>query len=254
MDLSVMKSSKLYKASSRKSRLDVMAVSVIGNAGLAVQKAYQVDIPESDDATDGKKTVSVSRIDKIASDKNSSTGENASNDISDKSIQHSSSHVVDSIQDLSGLDDSEPENIGESSDNSDISKTSVSDDSAVTNDSKDTVESSTGVSLPRIDVTENMSLEVEDIKGLLNPSSDTAGVSRIRCKDDEAWVYYNDDVNLNDVMVPAIELLNRPGYTYLEFNRLARSDNAIVFVILKEDTDRFKKPESEVSESVSKES
>lgn len=73
--------------------------------------------------------------------------------------------------------------------------------------------------------------EVDVIKGTLNSREDTAGVSRIQLKDNEMWVYYKDDVNLNNIMTNVIEFFNASGRTYLEFNRLARSDNAIVFVM-----------------------
>lgn len=73
--------------------------------------------------------------------------------------------------------------------------------------------------------------EVGVIKGSLNGAEDTAGVNRVYVKDGELWIYYNDNVNLNSIMTNVIEFLNASGRTYLEFNRLARSDNAIVFVI-----------------------
>ena len=43
--------------------------------------------------------------------------------------------------------------------------------------------------------------------------------------------YYDDKINLNNVMGPVLELLNAASYTYLQFNRLARTDNAIVFQV-----------------------
>lgn len=70
---------------------------------------------------------------------------------------------------------------------------------------------------------------LDEIKGTLNHSSDTAGVVRIETKESELWVYYDDSVNLNNIMTDVIEMLNAVGYTYLTFNRLARSNNAIVF-------------------------
>lgn len=73
--------------------------------------------------------------------------------------------------------------------------------------------------------------DCETIKGTLNSREDTTGVSRLQVKDSELWIYYNDDANLNDKMVSVIEVLNSTGYTYLNFNRLARSNNAIVFDI-----------------------
>lgn len=68
------------------------------------------------------------------------------------------------------------------------------------------------------------------VKTSLNDNEDTTGVSRTAIKDDELWVYYEDSINLNKVMASAIETLNTLDYG-LEFNRLARSDNAIVFLM-----------------------
>lgn len=86
------------------------------------------------------------------------------------------------------------------------------------------------------------------IKGTLNAREDTAGVIRIEVKDNELWLYFNDDSNLNDKMVEVISVLNSTGYTYLKFNRLARSNNAIVFDInlnLSEDVKSAKDIEEE---------
>lgn len=69
----------------------------------------------------------------------------------------------------------------------------------------------------------------DSLKGLLNTSEDTEGVNRIRITDDEVWIYYEDKKNLNNIMGPVIELLSSANYCCLEFNRLARTDNAIVF-------------------------
>jgi hypothetical protein len=68
------------------------------------------------------------------------------------------------------------------------------------------------------------------VKTTLNNNAETKGVSRASIKDDELWVYYEDSINLNKVMANAIEILNSLDYG-LEFNRLARSDNAIVFLV-----------------------
>ncbi len=73
--------------------------------------------------------------------------------------------------------------------------------------------------------------DIDTIQGTLNSREDTKGVIRLQVVDNELWIYFNDDVNLNDKMVDVIELLNATGYTYLKFNRLARSNNAIVFDI-----------------------
>lgn len=81
-------------------------------------------------------------------------------------------------------------------------------------------------------VYDSFKYDIEPIKGILNTHADTAGVNRILIKDNEMWIYYNDDINLNNIMPNVIELLRSANYTYLEFNRLARSDNAIVFEII----------------------
>ena len=78
---------------------------------------------------------------------------------------------------------------------------------------------------------------VNQIKSTLNLNSNTSGVNRVLVKDKELWIYYNDSINLNNVMGAVIELLNAANYNYLNFNRLARSDNAIVFEISVNDTD-----------------
>lgn len=69
------------------------------------------------------------------------------------------------------------------------------------------------------------------IKSLLNMSADTAGVTRVSIRDNELWIYYNDKTNLNNAMPLAIDALMAASYYYLEFNRLARTDNAMVFQI-----------------------
>lgn len=88
---------------------------------------------------------------------------------------------------------------------------------------------------------------VDQIKGALNLRSDTKGVNRVLVKDSELWVYYEDSINLNNVMAAVIEFLNAANYQYLEFNRLARSDNAIVFEVSLEDTNKSVDPVRENS-------
>lgn len=77
------------------------------------------------------------------------------------------------------------------------------------------------------------SIDLDSLKGTMNAVSDTCGVQRVKIDEDkkELWVYYNDDINLNDIMTPLIELLESSSYNYLIFNRLARSGNAVVFEI-----------------------
>jgi len=86
---------------------------------------------------------------------------------------------------------------------------------------------------PKEDVKTATLADLSILKGTLNNRQDTAGVTRIAEKENEIWIYYNDDVNLNNIMTEVIEFLLTSGYEQYEFNRLARSDNAIVFVEVK---------------------
>lgn len=84
------------------------------------------------------------------------------------------------------------------------------------------------------DVESSTSLSDEDVLGirnLLENDASTCGVDRIVTKDDEAWIYYDDNINLNKVMTPVIEKVESSEWDNLEFNRLARTSNAIVFQI-----------------------
>jgi hypothetical protein len=90
------------------------------------------------------------------------------------------------------------------------------------------------------------SIDLDSLKGTMNAVSDTCGVQRVKIDEDkkELWVYYNDDINLNDIMTPLIELLESSSYNYLIFNRLARSGNAVVFEISSTKVDTLESPKS----------
>lgn len=76
-------------------------------------------------------------------------------------------------------------------------------------------------------------LSTDSILSTVNSLDTSSGAIRVNTKDDnkELWIYYSDSINLNNVMTSVIELLDNSGYYYLTFNRLARTDNAIVFDI-----------------------
>lgn len=84
------------------------------------------------------------------------------------------------------------------------------------------------------DVESSESLEsaitsTEAIMAMLNENPRTSGATRTCTKGNETWIYYNDDTNMNDILTDVIQCLDVDGCSDLEFNRLARSDNAIVF-------------------------
>lgn len=72
-------------------------------------------------------------------------------------------------------------------------------------------------------------LDINQLKSILNNSSLTYGVSRISERKNEVWVYYNDDINLNPMLSDIIYTVESSKFNNLEFNRIARSDNAVVF-------------------------
>lgn len=223
---------KLYKASPRKQQILIKASSAIKTSkALNVQQPWQVDVPmhtsEKDDSiSDVHKQPEYDTLDDESVDTNS-------NDASFANRKVKNSHSRSS---QAAFHDKQSESkLTRDSDSDDVTEDTATESSS--NDTSDSVESATqvtaacGTSLPRIDVTDDMQNQVEGIKGTLNSQQLTCGVTRVAVKNDEVWCYYNDSVNLNEVMVEAIDLVSKAGYSYLEFNRLARSDNAIVFVI-----------------------
>lgn len=101
---------------------------------------------------------------------------------------------------------------------------------------KTSIQADTVVTKPFVENHVTLNGLAGELKGTLNARASTAGVVRVSVKNDEVWIYYNDDTNLNNVMSAVIEILNAANYQYLIFNRLARTDNAIVFTINSNDT------------------
>lgn len=67
-----------------------------------------------------------------------------------------------------------------------------------------------------------------DVKTLLENTADAQGVARVQIRGSETWIHYSDTTNLNNVMEPVIACMNA-AYPSLHFNRLARTENAVVF-------------------------
>lgn len=129
-------------------------------------------------------------------------------------------------EDLEGLDNA-PD--GDSETDSDEGTTAVTESATQVSGKK--VMADTAIINPPINLDPTLRNIAGEIKGTLNARTSTAGVSRVNLKNDELWVYYNDDINLNNVMDDALSVLSAINYTFLVFNRLARTDNAIVFTI-----------------------
>lgn len=222
--------SKLYQVSSRKDRIHSAYMNPL-NAELVqqidsyVSPKYQKLLDEEESQVDENMNPAGGE------NSESSLGSGSSSSSSGGGSSFSGGSGSFSGGDIPGMITDEPDE-SSNSDTDDTSSEVSAPESAPASDSEpddDSVEQSTVIASSCTE--KDASLETETMKGSLNAVEDTAGVTRIRVKDKELWIYYQDSVNLNSVMGPVIDSMNALGYTYLEFSRLARSDNAIVFDI-----------------------
>lgn len=71
--------------------------------------------------------------------------------------------------------------------------------------------------------------DIDRLEVALNGNSNTQRVIRCAEKDDEIWVYYNDDINISKILPDIMDELDANNITDMSFSRIARSNNAIVF-------------------------
>lgn len=221
--------SKLYIASSRKDRIHA-ALSSPSNLALVQQLAEDLDdqyqVPENLGAEPKEETKPASdsegaddfdefKVDEEIDPKNDLVTMNDLKSHAPSSSGHSSSHSSESKSES----DKPSESKESKADTSDLMPESPANEQKPS----EPAEASTRV-------TSNTIADLSVLKSTLNSREDTAGVTRISKKENEIWIYYNDDVNLNNIMTNVIEYLMNNSYEQFEFNRLARSDNAIVFV------------------------
>lgn len=241
---------KLYKSSKRKDKINAAIQNPV-NSELVSQLAEYLDeeyqptaVPKADskdfsDLPSGESDdlASDSSFDSPASSHSGSSGSFHGGDLSnipDDPIYEDGELVGYEDESESESSDDGLDSRNDSPDVSDEEVVDVPEEEFIDTDmdsASDTVEESTEIidsSDEGIQVTQEV---VDQVKSILNNEVDTAGVSRASLKDNELWLYYEDSVNLNNVMVAVIELLTSSGYDYLEFNRLARSANAIVFQV-----------------------
>ena len=159
--------------------------------------------------------------------------------ISKKSVEP---HLNNSTQSNNSSSVKQPE------DDDNVNDDSVDDnanDNDKIEDDNDTVNSSVNASCCICSPT--IAIDTEIIKGTLNSRQDTSEVSQIRLKEEnpvELWIYYKDTVNLNNIMPAVIDVMYQID-PHIEFNRLARSNNAIVFDIVCGTTSQNKENNSE---------
>lgn len=213
MELKIIYSSKLYKASSRKDKIRANINNPI-NVELVQQIADYVDANEPkqlDTKVNEPSESIVKRSDHPAPNRGA-----------DK-INHSSESDVspsDDIEPMPGLiaDDKTISDEPQPAQPEDESAEEINESEKLTDD---TVQGVEGIC---------SSIDINQIKDELNDSPLTEGVIRVANKAREIWVYFNDNTNLNDIMVNVIDSIFSRYGAQLEFNRLARSENAMVFI------------------------
>lgn len=210
-------SSKMYRSSRHKDKIKSAIADPI-NSELVKQLSSYLDVPEKED----KKEVEVNqdvkdtRPEEAKDRPEHKTSDNLSSPrpaerVNDKHSEEETEEAKETVED------------GETSE--EIKETAEDD--------KSDVEESVQISGQRIQACETISTvkDLSIVKDALNTREDTQGVIRTNVDNSELWIYFDDKKNLNDIMTNVIDYFIAAGYSYLEFNRLARSDNAMVFVI-----------------------
>lgn len=226
--ISLITASKMYKSSTRKSKIlaaikNPINVSLVEQLAEYVDEEYQYLLDEQpvedEDVSVDSELADEPEVDDVGDDvpePSAPTGGAPIREPLAEKYADELSGSPDDIPDVPPADSEQPEKVdGTEAATAIQGKPVMADTSVVPEESSVTLAGVAG-----------------EIRGMLNARIDTAGVVRVSVKKaDEVWVYYNDDINLNTVMEPVIRLLGAANYAYLTFNRLARTDNAIVFVI-----------------------
>lgn len=211
---------KMFRSSSRKNHIKANIANPIN-----VELVQQIeDLTDDSDSTVEKVNPSENRSERkiLKGPSSSPSGGSYSPSLSDSSEPSEDDIFIPDETDNNGNTD---ENFDDS-DSLDTSDESVDEDT-----SDENVESSEAITA----VVEE-DLDINQLKSILNESSSlTYGVSRISDRNNEIWVYYNDDVNLNPMLSDIIYTVESSKFKNLEFNRIARSDNAVVFVKVDKD-------------------
>ena len=219
--------SKLYRLSSRKNKIDSAIKSPL-NVELVKQLDSYIDEPEdvSDALDDQDEVAKVSEgefLDDTGIRVEDKTDEEKSESRPLNKFHKPGEEPKENTEKESADSDDVNDDIEENSEDEKESDSEVKESKKV--------QGTTALYIPPIEASccDKVRIDAEILKGTLNAREDTKGVSRITHKDDELWIYYQDKVNLNTIMEPVIEVMNAANFAHLEFNRLARSSNAIVF-------------------------
>lgn len=214
--------SKMFRSSKNKDHIRAAFSNPI-NAELVKQLSSYLDLPKKDDENENKVTEDVKEVN------TKDTSQETSEEVNVKvKPEHKISDHLSGPRPAERVDDKNPEN-------SETEPTEENTSNEESQEEDSDVEESTAVSGQSIQASECIEREkVKDlsiVKDALNTREDTQGVTRTNVGNNELWIYFDDKKNLNDIMTNVIDYFIAAGYSYLEFNRLARSDNAMVFLI-----------------------
>lgn len=96
-------------------------------------------------------------------------------------------------------------------------------------DPSEVIEPQSDIADSRESTISDTSDDATELETVLNTNLNTQGVLRCTEKDDELWVYYNDDINISKILPDIMDEIDNSSITDLSFSRIARSNNAIVF-------------------------
>lgn len=211
--------SKLFKSSSRQSKIKSAVMNPI-NAELVKQITNYVDPQYREDTAQGQ-DIKEKELKKAQEEFSESVGSDNEESSSDDSFSTGSTFHGNSGTGANGHFDA-PED--ESLEVSDQPEEPIADNG------QDEVSEATDITDESYE--QFTQEDVDSLKLELENAPDTSGVARIQLKDDtsELWIYYNDKINLNSIMESVISKVDSM-YSIFDFNRLARTDNAIVFTM-----------------------
>lgn len=238
--LTAIYSCKLFQASPRQAKIKAAFENTIN-----VELVKQLDEYLADEYRP-KKVVETEPTENSSDSSDEWGFEDEDSNSSSTPTQHGGPHLSEKYGDAldsEGAAKFEATQVSEDSTDSDDTEDTTTADSS-TSVRKAPISADTIVTAPFVENHVSLAGLAGKVKGTLNARNSTHGVVRASVKNDELWVYYSDDINLNNVMSAVIDLLSAANYQFLIFNRLARTDNAIVFTINSNDTLNAMEPAS----------
>lgn len=235
--------SKLYKGSKRKQRIEA-ALSNPVNSELVVQLKSALNVPEEEVAPKKPNLSPEAQLDAELREEALRHEQDAPRFSRKPSAPHRgsparpmpTSEEVDNLSPAAQLDDAQIDEAGvvdpavDAPDGIDDTTPDAPEGDAAdpaAEEPAEEVESASQVSAPEVD----WDSECIDLRSILNNNSATQGANHVVIKGDELWLYYNDDVNLNKIMTEVVDTVRVKLGNRVQFNRLARMDNAVVFEI-----------------------